>query len=177
MSSTISAPAGDGVAEYPWERPLGAHPRADGLFEFRVWAPRAQSISLRLNGHEISLDDAGYGVYETTTPARPGDDYVFVLDGRELPDPCSRWQPDGIRGPSRVLEIASAPAPHRTAPMRDLVIYELHIGTFSDQGTFEAAIEHLAGLAELGINAIEIMPVAEYPWERPLGAHPRADGL
>jgi maltooligosyltrehalose trehalohydrolase len=148
---------------YPWERPLGARPRTGELVEFRVWAPRAGSISVRVGGHEIGLDDAGYGVYETTTPARAGDDYMFVVDGRELPDPCSRWQPDGIRGPSRVLGIAPPESPHRTPPMRDLVIYELHIGTFSDQGTFDAAIEHLSGLAELGVTAIEIMPVAEFP--------------
>ena len=116
-----------------------------------------------IRGHDLPLDDAGYGVYETSTDARPGDDYAFVVDGRELPDPCSRWQPEGIRGPSRVVELPE-PARSFTAPnMRELVIYELHIGTFSGQGTFDAAIEHLSGLAELGVNAIEIMPVAEFP--------------
>jgi maltooligosyltrehalose trehalohydrolase len=172
VSSAIAAPTGDRATEYPWERPLGAHLRPDGRVEFRVWAPRAQAISLRLKGHDLQLDDAGYGIYETVAEARAGDDYVFVLDGRELPDPCSRWQPDGIRGPSRILDLAgttpSRPAAHPTSPrptppMRDLVIYELHIGTFSDQGTFDAAIEHLPALAELGITAIEIMPVAEFP--------------
>ena len=166
MSSTISAPAGDGVAEYPWERPLGAHPRGDGRVEFRVWAPHARQVVLRLGDHDIELDDAGFGIYETIAPAHAGDDYVFVLDGRELPDPCSRWQPDGIRGPSRILDPAEtrgAKARHPTPPLRDLVVYELHIGTFSDQGTFDAAIEHLPGLAELGVNAIEIMPVGEFP--------------
>ncbi|HEX4283217.1 MAG TPA: malto-oligosyltrehalose trehalohydrolase, partial [Solirubrobacteraceae bacterium] len=172
MSSTIAAPTGDGAAEYPWERPLGAHLRADGRVEFRVWAPRARAISLRLKGHDLQLEDAGYGIYETVAEARAGDDYVFVLDGHELPDPCSRWQPEGIRGPSRILDLAgttrtgraaSPTSPHQTPPMSDLVIYELHIGTFSGQGTFDAAIEHLPGLAQLGITAIEIMPVAEFP--------------
>ncbi len=164
MSSTISAPTGDGVAEYPWERPLGAHPRADALVEFRVWAPRAESISLRLRGRDLRLDDAGYGIYETVAEARAGDDYMFVLDGRELPDPCSRWQPDGIRGPSRVLDLGGAPRSGFATPrLNELVIYELHIGTFTGQGTFDAAIEHLSGLAELGVTAIEIMPVAEFP--------------
>jgi len=165
VSSTISAPAGDGVAEYPWERPLGAHPRADALVEFRVWAPHARRIALRLGDHDVDLDDAGYGIYETIAPARAGDDYMFVLDGHELPDPCSRWQPGGIRGPSRILDPADtrgAPLPRRLR-MRDLVIYELHVGTFSAAGTFEAAIPHLAELAELGVTAIEIMPVAEFP--------------
>jgi maltooligosyltrehalose trehalohydrolase len=149
--------------EYPWERPLGARPRGDGTVEFRVWAPRAQSIAVRLGDRDVELDDAGYGVYETVAPAQDGDDYWFVLDGRALPDPASRWQPEGIRGPSRVVTLR---APERRSPapvMRDLVIYELHVGTFSTQGTFETAIEHLAGLAGLGITAIEVMPVGEFP--------------
>ena len=158
----MSAPASGGVAEYPWERPLGARPRADGSTEFRVWAPHAGSVALRLGDHEIDLGDAGYGVYETLAPARAGDDYWFVLDGRALPDPCSRWQPHGIRGPSRIVNVPEA-TPFTPPTMRELVIYELHIGTFSDQGTFDAAIEHLPGLAELGVTAIEIMPVAEFP--------------
>ena len=158
----MSAPTGDGVAEYPWERPLGAYPRADALVEFRVWAPHAQSVALRLGEHDLDLEDAGFGVYEATVPAHAGDDYWFVLDGRALPDPCSRWQPDGIRGPSRIVGVAE-PAAFTPPPIRDCVIYELHIGAFSDRGTFDAAIEHLPGLAELGVNAIEIMPVAEFP--------------
>jgi maltooligosyltrehalose trehalohydrolase len=158
----MSAPAGDGVAEYPWERPLGAHPRADGGVEFRVWAPDARSIALRLGDHALALDDAGHGVYERVADARTGDDYCFVLNGWPVPDPCSRWQPEGIRGPSRIVDPPET-APFTRPAMRDLVIYELHIGTFTSEGTFDAAIEHLPGLAELGINAIEIMPVAEFP--------------
>jgi maltooligosyltrehalose trehalohydrolase len=159
-----SAPVEFGAAEYPWERPLGARPRGDGMMEFRVWAPRAQSISLRVGGRDHHLNDAAYGVYEGITPAAAGDDYWFVLDGRPLPDPASRWQPEGIRGPSRVVDLTTPPSLLATTPrMRDLVIYELHIGTFSAQGTFDGAIEHLPRLAELGITAVEIMPVAEFP--------------
>ncbi len=103
------------------------------------------------------------GVYEVVAPARAGDDYRFVVDGQALPDPCSRWQPDGLRGASRVLA-PPPPAPSTRGPrLGELVIYELHVGTFSSEGTFEAAIPHLAELAELGIGAIEIMPVAEFP--------------
>ena len=150
------------MTEYPWERRLGAHPFPAGGVEFRVWAPRAKSISLRLGGRDLQLHDAGYGIYETVAEARVGDDYVFLLDGRELPDPCSRWQPEGIRGPSRVVE-PSPPESFAVPGMRDLVIYELHIGTFTAEGTFEAAIPHLRELAELGVTAIEVMPVAEFP--------------
>jgi maltooligosyltrehalose trehalohydrolase len=160
----MTVPVEFGAAEYPWERPLGAWPRDDGRTEFRVWAPRAESISLRIGGdREVTLDDAGYGVREVVTEARAGEDYVYVLDGETYPDPTSRWQPEGIRGPSRVTEVPPLQSRFRAPSMRELVIYELHIGTFTPQGTFEAAIEHLPRLAELGITAIEIMPVAEFP--------------
>jgi maltooligosyltrehalose trehalohydrolase len=153
---------------YPWERPLGARALDRGRVEFRVWAPRAESVAVAVSDSEIPLDPAGYEVYEVVAPARAGDDYWFVLDGRRFPDPCSRWQPDGLRGPSRV----ASPRPHelqkRPGP-DELVIYELHVGTFSEAGTFEGAIPYLAGLAELGITAIEIMPVAEFPGARGWG--------
>jgi maltooligosyltrehalose trehalohydrolase len=158
----MPAPVEFGAAEYPWERPLGARARGDGTVEFRVWAPRPQSVALRVGARDVALEHAGCGVYEAVAPAQAGDDYVYVLDGRPLPDPASRWQPAGIRGPSRIVD-TSAPAAFPIPRMRELAIYELHIGTFTPQGTFEAAIEHLPGLAALGINAIEVMPVGEFP--------------
>ncbi len=158
----LSSAAAAARSAYPWERPLGARPLDDGTTSFRVWAPRAESISLRLCDSDVALERAGYGVYEVVAPARAGDDYRFLVDGSRLPDPCSRWQPEGLRGPSRVLELSAAD--HFAAPsLDDLVIYELHIGTFTPEGTFEAAGRHLHELAELGVNAIEIMPVAEFP--------------
>src|SRR5947209_8367244 len=78
---------GSGVSpEYPWEKPLGARPLGDDRVEFRVWAPHAQSVGVRVSSHEIALGDAGFGVYEVVAPAHPGDDYLFVLDGHALPD-------------------------------------------------------------------------------------------
>jgi maltooligosyltrehalose trehalohydrolase len=154
----------------PWEQPLGARPLSgdDHLTEFRVWAPRAERIALSVNGSEHELTAAGYGVFETTVEARGGDDYVYLVDGEALPDPCSRWQPQGLRGPSRVVGVAAGSS--FVAPaLGDLVIYELHVGTFSPGGTFEGAIEYLPELAELGVNAIEIMPVAEFPGRRGWG--------
>jgi len=144
----------------------------DGRAEFRVWAPRATTVSLTVGGRSRALADAGYGVYETAIPATAGEDYAFVLDGAELPDPCSRWQPCGLRGRSRLLDARelrgaddgfTAPAPER------LLIYELHVGTFSEAGTFTGAIEHLDALAQLGVTAIELMPVAEFPGARGWG--------
>jgi maltooligosyltrehalose trehalohydrolase len=150
----------------PFERRLGAHPAGAGRACFRVWAPRAERIALRLAGREHALEPAGHGVFEATVAAEPGSDYAFAVDGAELPDPCSRWQPEGLRGPSRLLD-ASAFAwtdAEWTPPLlRDLVLYELHVGTFTAEGTFEAVIPHLRGLRELGVTAIELMPVAEFP--------------
>ncbi|MBV9836526.1 MAG: DUF3459 domain-containing protein [Solirubrobacterales bacterium] len=153
---------------HTWERPLGARPAGDGQVQFTVWAPHAESITLRLGDSELALEHAGDGVYGVLAPARAGDDYWFCLDGRLLPDPCSRWQPEGLRGPSRVVAL---PPPERfQAPsLGRLVIYELHVGTFTAEGTFEAAAAHLEELVQLGVTAIEIMPVAEFPGARGWG--------
>ena len=150
-------------AEYPWERPLGARVVEGGRVELRVWAPRASSVGVRLRDRELALQDVGFGVRELVTQGEAGDDYTFLIDDQLLPDPCSRSQPSGLRGPSRV--VAPAPQLGLRPPRRleDLVIYELHIGTFSPEGTFAGAIPYLAELAALGVTAIEIMPIAEFP--------------
>jgi maltooligosyltrehalose trehalohydrolase len=152
-------------ADYPFERPLGAFPRPGGRTEFRVWAPRPESLRLRTGGREHALQDAGYGIHEATVEAPPGADYEYVLDGTALPDPSTRWQPEGLRGPSRVLDagaFAWTDAGFRAPALRDAVLYELHVGTFSAAGTFEGVIPYLAGLRELGVTAIELLPVAEF---------------
>ena len=144
----------------------------DGRAAFRVWAPNAATVSLTVGGRTHALADAGYGVYETAVPASAGEDYAFVLDGLELPDPCSRWQPHGLRGRSRILDARQLPGADDlfAAPAREqLLIYELHVGTFSEAGTFAGAIEHLDPLARLGVTAIELMPVAEFPGARGWG--------
>jgi maltooligosyltrehalose trehalohydrolase len=166
----MTAEIADAVrTEYPWERPLGARPRADGTCEFRVWAPRAESVALRLGrDSDLPFEPAGHGIYEAVAEAGHGDDYWFVLDGKRFPDPATRWQPRGLRGPSRVLE-TSAPPAFDTPALDELVLYELHVGTFTPEGTFEAAIHHLRALAELGVTAIEVMPVAEFPGNRGWG--------
>jgi maltooligosyltrehalose trehalohydrolase len=156
-------------AEYPWERPLGALPRSGGQTEFRVWAPRAGAVAVVLGDAEVALEDAGFGIYEVLAPARAGEDYRFSVDGERFPDPCSRWQPEGLRGPSRVVFVPSGSAAFTTPPLPGLVIYELHVGTFSAEGTFDGAIPYLSGLAALGVGAIEIMPVAEFPGRRGWG--------
>jgi maltooligosyltrehalose trehalohydrolase len=153
-------------ATYPFERPLGAFPRGDGRSDFRVWAPRPDAVRLRVGDAEHELSRAGYGILEATVEGAPGADYAYVIEGIEFPDPASRWQPHGLRGRSRVLDSAAfewTDAGFEPPPLADTVLYELHVGTFTREGTFEAAIAHLRGLRELGVTTIELMPVAAFP--------------
>jgi maltooligosyltrehalose trehalohydrolase len=169
-----------GVATSPGDRApapiIGATPLGDRRSEVRVWAPNAhESVAVRVprrGDTELTRED-DRGMWAGEVPAGPGDDYWLVIDGgRRLPDPATRWQPKGLRGPSRVFDpgaIAWTDADFVIPAMADLVIYELHIGTFTPGGTFDSAIEKLAELAELGINAIEVMPIADFPGDRGWG--------
>ncbi len=149
---------------------LGAVPRADGQTEFRVWAPNASTLTVRVRGHDHELERDGE-IGTATVEAHPDDDYVYVVDGREaLPDPCSRFQPEGIRGPSRIVDTAAfSIADGPSLPLEELVVYELHVGTFSSEGTFDGVVPYLAGLRELGVTAIELMPIATFPGNRNWG--------
>ncbi|MGE3541373.1 MAG: malto-oligosyltrehalose trehalohydrolase [Candidatus Tectimicrobiota bacterium] len=141
---------------------------------FRVWAPSAQQVDVEVDGARLPLAAQAGGWWAAAVPAAGlGSDYAFILDGGEaLPDPRSPWQPSGVHGPSRVVE-------HHTFPWRDqgwqagplaaAVLYELHVGTFTPTGTFEAAIERLDYLVELGITHIELMPVNEFAGSRGWG--------
>src|SRR5215217_9711583 len=131
-------------SDLPWEAPLGAFPTPDGATRFRVWAPRASELALERDGARSPLEPAGHGVFAAELPAASGADYAYVVDGVRRPDPCSRWQPDGLRGRSRVLDasaLAWTDAGFEPPALRDLVLYELHVGTFTRAGTFDAAIE------------------------------------
>ena len=147
---------------------LGATPRGGGVVAFRVWAPDAGSLRIRLEGEEHELAQVDDGVWEAELAARHGDRYVYVVDSAEWPDPCSRWQPEGVRGPSAVMELPR-PAGWEGASLDELVLYELHVGTFSPEGTFDGVIPRLRGLRELGVTAIELMPVATFAGERGWG--------
>jgi maltooligosyltrehalose trehalohydrolase len=154
------------VPEYPWEHRLGAFPTSDGITEFRVWAPRAATLALRASGRLHHLDAAGFGIYEAHLPVSASEDYEYVVQDVALPDPCTRWQPAGLRGPSRIVDTNAfiwTDGDWQGVPPAELVIYELHVGTFTPEGTFDAAIPHLRELRDLGITAIELMPVAEFP--------------
>jgi maltooligosyltrehalose trehalohydrolase len=151
----------------PVERPLGTTVVGDDRVAWRVWAPKAkEGVVVRLPGREVALAPAGLGVWEGEADAVAGDDYWIVVDGKRLPDPCTRHQPKGLRGPSRIVDPAQwtwADDAWRGVALADLVLYELHVGTFTPEGTLDAAAGHLAELAELGVTAVELMPVADFP--------------
>ena len=129
----------------------------------RIWAPAALTVTVMQGEARIAMESAGDGWW--IGPALPpGTEYAISLDGGPArPDPRSRWQPGGVHAPSR------APAPHpagpafTASPLRNAVIYELHVGTFSPAGTFAGAIERLDHLQALGVTHVEIMPVAQFP--------------
>lgn len=162
----------------PWQLDLGAHVVTPSSVHFRVWAPKADAVAVRLVGQgrrSIAMQPIERGYFETTVEcAEAGDRYLYVLDGvNERPDPASRFQPDGVHGLSAVVN------PHdfhwtdrhwRGLPLTDLIIYELHIGTFTEEGTFEALLPWLDYLKhDVGITALELMPVAQFPGTRNWG--------
>jgi len=150
------------------EMPFGAELRPDGSARFRLWAPACRRVELALRGAAQqpmrSLED---GWFETTATAPAGTPYAFVLDGgRRVPDPASRWNPDDVHAPSRVVD----PLGYEWhddgwsgRPWTEAVVYELHVGTFTPRGTFVAVIDRLDYLADLGVTALELMPVADFP--------------
>ncbi|MGZ4291561.1 MAG: alpha-amylase family glycosyl hydrolase [Gaiellaceae bacterium] len=153
-----------------WQRPFGAVPLEESGVEFRVWAPAASRLVVRVHGDEQPLEEVGDGIWSAEVFADAGDDYLFVLDGETLPDPWSRSQPEGVKGPSRIVDPgAFAIAPGPGLALEELVLYELHVGTFTREGTFAAVVPQLRRLRELGVTAIELMPVATFPGERGWG--------
>jgi maltooligosyltrehalose trehalohydrolase len=121
------------------------------------------------------MDRAGDGWFTLTAGASHADDYGYRLDsGKVLPDPASRWQPDGVHGLSRLVEPgrftwSADERDWRAPPLSAAVMYELHVGTFTDEGAFDAAIDHLAGLRELGVTHVEVMPVNAFNGEHGWG--------
>jgi maltooligosyltrehalose trehalohydrolase len=149
---------------------MGAFPAPDGTTVFRTWAPAAAAVAVALGSERHDLHPAGQGVFEGKLAAGAGQDYEFVLDGEHrFPDPCSRCQPHGLGGPSRVVDLAPPAASGPELGLGDLVIYELHIGTFAPEGTFDGAIPRLRELRELGVTAIEVMPIATFAGEHGWG--------
>ena len=162
-----------------WQLPIGATPDATGV-NFRVWASDVQKVDVVIMGVErrelasypLTRNEEGYfsgHVDDLTAGAK----YMYRLDGEKLRgDPASRYQPEGVHGPSQVVDPAfrwQNSANWKGLPLNETIIYEVHIGTATPQGTFEAFIEKLPYLQELGVNTIEIMPVGDFPGDRNWG--------
>lgn len=134
---------------------------------FRVWAPRARTIAVRIAGslYPLQPSDGGWWTGDVEH-AGPGTEYQFVIDGGDpIPDPRSPFQPLGIHGPSRLIDhdaFGWTDQRWQAKPLSSAILYELHIGTFTSQGTFQSTIERLDYLVDLGITHIELMPVNEF---------------
>lgn len=165
-----------GQRDERWRLEFGACVVERGV-RFRVWAPRVSKLAVVLKGPKrgvFPMRHVGGGVFEATVEeAGEGTDYVYMLDGeRERPDPVSRWQPEGVHGPSRVVDSDAYVWRDRAwkgIPLEDFIIYELHVGTFTPEGTFDALVAKLSHLRDLGLSAVEPMPIAQFPGERNWG--------
>ena len=138
-----------------------------------MWAPNAGTVDVHTSGgaHPLERDDDG--IFAGRFPGGAGDQYLLALDGAETyPDPCSRFQPYGVRGPSEVVGPAAfewTDSEWEGVTLDELVVYELHVGTFSEEGTFAGAIPRFEALRQLGVTALEVMPIATFPGERGWG--------
>jgi maltooligosyltrehalose trehalohydrolase len=163
-------------SEYPRRFPIGAEVIPTGGVHFRVWAPKSQKVALQLSDNTdfsaatastIEMEPQENGYFSACVPdAEPGMSYKFKLKDGSFPDPASRFQPQGPHGPSQIVDGRKFKwtdekwqGIHRDGQ----IIYEMHIGTFTREGTWAAAREELPELARLGITTLEVMPVAEFP--------------
>src|ERR1051325_8747954 len=161
-----------------WQLDLGARPIDSSTVHFRVWAPHAKQVSINFIGQfepPVQMNPSEHGYFDVTVSGtEPGARYRYVLEGqRERPEPASRFQPDGVHGPSEVIDPDAfqwSDDHWAGLPFQQLVIYELHVGTFTKEGTFQAIIPFLEYLRnDVGITAIELMPVAQFPGRRNWG--------
>lgn len=172
----FSSQAGKGVdVEYrTFPKSWGAEYTAAGEVRFRIWAPSLERLTLRLDGEDVPMSPAVDGWFELlVSNVVPGTPYAFILpDGLAVPDPAGRALKADVHGPSLIVD----PTAYRWRntswkgrPWSEAVIYELHVGTFTEEGTFAAAAEKLEDLAAIGITVIEMMPVAAFGGERGWG--------
>lgn len=157
--------------------PVGAHVTEDGVV-YRVWAPSHERVGVTVGaGNEplrrVELERDANGFFSgVDREGRAGDMYRFEIRNERVPDPASRFQPLGVEGPSQVVDPRAyrwVTPGWRPPPLRGRVIYELHVGAFTPEGTFAAAIDRLDALVELGVNTIELMPLADFSGDRNWG--------
>lgn len=158
------------------KRSIGVNFNDKGEAEVLLWAPLAESaeITLAASGEKLSLNRAKYGYWHAANDRiRPGDRYKFIVNGQqELPDPASLSQPQGVHGPSQAVDLKNfrwTDSNWKNLPLEDYILYELHTGTFTPEGTFAGIEKRLDYFKALGVNAIEIMPVAQFPGNRNWG--------
>ncbi len=158
--------------------PFGAEYRQDGTVRFRLWAPAARTVQVRFEGAadplSIPLEPRDGGWFELLTEhAAPGTKYRFRINHQqEVPDPASRFQPEDVSGPSEVIDPSTfdwQDLDWHGRPWHEAVIYELHVGAFTSQGRFSAVRDRLDYLADLGITALELMPVSDFSGRRNWG--------
>jgi len=156
-----------------WRMTYGATPVPGGGVQFRVWAPHVQTLAVNVGGAVFPMTRDGEDFEVLVPQALPGQTYSLILDGtKERPDPVSRSQPQGVHNSSEIIDPdAFVWADHdwKGVDLDQHIIYELHTGTFTPEGTFEGVIQKIPYLKELGITAIELMPVAEFPGRRNWG--------
>lgn len=159
----------------PYETPFGAqlHPDGQGAL-FQLWAPSAREVALRLNDRLISLSATEDGWYRQFEPdARAGDRYGYRIDGHlDVPDPASRFQPDDVHGTSLLVDPSRYDwgfSGWAGRPWRETILYEIHVGTFSPEGTFRGVQDRLDDLRDLGVTALELMPLSDFPGRRNWG--------
>jgi maltooligosyltrehalose trehalohydrolase len=157
--------------------PLGANRRADGAWEFSVWAPERQKVAVHLFASRdrfipMTKNDCGYHQIRVTD-IEPQSRYVYQLDDlQEYPDPASRFQPEGVHGQSEIVDLSAfqwTDARWEAPKLEETIFYELHVGTFTKEGSLDGACSHLAQLADLGVTTVELMPVAQFPGSRNWG--------
>jgi maltooligosyltrehalose trehalohydrolase len=161
----------------PLAHPLGATPLPGGRCRFLVFAPSAQAVEVRLLSSAervVGLERDRFGYHHAVVDeVKAGDLFLYRLDHRiERPDPASRYQPRGVHGPSMVTDpgaFAWRDREWRGIPLSSYILYELHVGTYTPDGTFDAILPCLDSLVELGITAVELMPVSQFPGRRNWG--------
>lgn len=161
------------TARYVRALPIGAEVLPAGGVHFRVWAPQVQQVTIELRDagpgrpEDLELEPEGQGYFSAYSPGvTPGTRYSFRVGEGSYPDPASRFQPDGPHGPSQIIDPRKFQWTDQAwagVPREGQVIYEMHIGTFTKEGTWAAAEKELPELKKLGITLIEMMPVAEFP--------------
>jgi maltooligosyltrehalose trehalohydrolase len=160
------------MTEYRHDMPFGATLQPDGTTAFRLWAPQAERVGLVIDGTEqaTSRNDEGWFVAETSAPA--GTAYAYRIGELTVPDPAARAQAEDVHGPSLVVDPHSYDWQHtdwRGRPWEEAVIVELHVGTATPEGTFDGLRQRLGHYRDLGITAIELLPVADFPGQRNWG--------